>query len=151
VLGWSRTRKQLPGVECLHGLDRLPMFLREVEILLVVLPATPETVGIVNAATLDLLRPGGYVINIARGNLVVETDLLQALESGQLAGAFLDVTQTEPLPAASPLWTHRKVRVTPHIAGLTNPATAIVPIADNIRRLQTGQPLLDLVDRARGY
>jgi glyoxylate/hydroxypyruvate reductase A len=151
VLGWSRTRKELPGVECLHGLDGLPVFLRETEILLVVLPATPETIGILNAARLRMLRPNAYLINIARGNLVVEADLLQALDSGHIAGAFLDVTQEEPLPIASPLWSHPKVRLTPHIAGLTNPATAIDPIVDNIRRLQSGRPLRDLADRALGY
>lgn len=151
VLGWSRTRKELPGVECWHGLDRLPMFLREAEILLVLLPATPETTGILDAARLRMLQPGAYLINIARGNLVVEADLLQALDAGHIAGAFLDVTQEEPLMPASPLWMHPKVRVTPHIAGLTNPATAIVPIVDNLRRLRSGLPLRDLVDRARGY
>jgi glyoxylate/hydroxypyruvate reductase A len=151
VLGWSRTRKELPGVECLHGLDRLPAFLHETEILLVVLPATQETAGILDAARLRMLRPGACLINIARGSLIVESDLLAALDAGHLEGAFLDVTQNEPLPASSPLWTHPKVRLTPHIAGLTNPATAIEPIVDNIRRLKSGRPLRDLVERARGY
>jgi glyoxylate/hydroxypyruvate reductase A len=151
VLGWSRTRKQLPGIECLHGVDRLPELLSRTEILLLALPATDATAGIVNATTFGTMPRGSYLINIARGSLVVEKDLLQALDSGQLAGAFLDVAQREPPAADDPLWGHPQVRLTPHIAGLTNPETAIVPIAENILRLRAGQPLRDLVDRARGY
>ncbi|MPZ42216.1 MAG: glyoxylate/hydroxypyruvate reductase A [Betaproteobacteria bacterium] len=151
VLGWSRTPKHMAGVECLHGADDLPRFLRETEILVVALPQTAATAGILNARTLSLLPRGCYVVNMARGGLVVEADLLQALDSGQVAGAFLDVTEQEPLPADHPLWIHPNVRLTPHIAGLTNPQTAIEPIAENIRRLRDGQPLLDLIDIGRGY
>ena len=151
VSGWSRTPKQLAGVTCLSGAQALETFLREVEILLVTLPLTPETVGILNARTLKALPTGCYIVNIARGGLIAEPDLLDALDSGHVAGAFLDVTAVEPLPPGHRLWTHPSVRITPHIAGLTNPETAVEPIVDNIRRLRAGQPLLDQVDLSRGY
>lgn len=151
VRGWSRSPKAIPGVECFAGDDQLPAFLRETDILVSVLPLTAETRGIVNARTLASLPQGAYFINVARGGLVCEDDLLAALDSDRLAGALLDVTAAEPLPEASPLWTHPKVVLTPHIAGLTNPQTAVHPIADNLRRLADGRPLLHLVERSRGY
>jgi glyoxylate/hydroxypyruvate reductase A len=151
VLGWSRTPKRVAGVECLHGADDLQHFLHASEILVVALPLTQPTAGILNARTLSLLPRGCHIVNMARGGLVIEADLLQALDSGQVAGAFLDVTEQEPLPADHPLWTHPNVRLTPHIAGLTNPETAIEPIVENIRRLRDGQPLRDLIDIGRGY
>jgi glyoxylate/hydroxypyruvate reductase len=151
VLGWSRTPKQLPGVECLHGADDLPHFLGKTEILVIALPLTQATTGILNARTLALLPSGCHVINFARGGLIVEADLLQALDAGQVAGVFLDVTEQEPLPPDHPFWVHPNVRLTPHIAGLTNPQTAIEPIVENIRRLGSGRPLLDLIDIERGY
>jgi glyoxylate/hydroxypyruvate reductase A len=151
VLGWSRTPKQLPDVECLHGADDLPRFLGKTEILVIALPLTQATTGILNARTLALLPSGCYVINFARGGLIAEADLLQALDTGQVGGAFLDVTEQEPLPADHPFWFHPNVRLTPHIAGLTNPQTAIEPIVENIRRLRSAQPLLDLIDIDRGY
>lgn len=151
VLGWSRNRKALADVDCYSGNDALPAFLAECEILVTVLPLTAQTTGIIDARTLALLPRGAYFVNIARGALVNEHDLLQALDSGQLEGAMLDVTQTEPPPPSHPFWNHPKVRITPHIAGLTNPDTAAEPIALNIRRLLAGEPLLHLVDRARGY
>lgn len=151
VKGWSRSPKTIGGVECYAGLDQLPRFLAQSDILVTVLPLTSGTQQIVNAQTLGMLPRGAYFINMARGGLVVEDDLIAALDSGQLEGALLDVTATEPLPASSPLWSHRKVRLTPHIAGLTNPETAVYPIAENIQRLRDGRPLLHVVDRSRGY
>lgn len=151
VKGWSRSPKTIDGVECYAGLDQLPRFLAQSDILVTVLPLTSGTQQIVNAQTLGMLPRGAYFINMARGGLVVEDDLIAALDSGHLEGALLDVTATEPLPANSPLWSHRKVRLTPHIAGLTNPETAIYPIAENIQRLREGRPLLHVVDRSRGY
>ena len=151
VLGWSRTPKRIDGIRCFDGPGQLAQFLGETEILLLALPLTPQTAGILNARSLRSLPSGCYVVNVARGGLIVEADLLQALDAGHVAGAFLDVTEHEPLPPGHPLWTHPNVRITPHIAGLTNPQTAIEPIAENIRRLSAGEPLLDLVDLARGY
>lgn len=151
VRGWSRTKKSIPGVTCHAGEEGLLAFLRDTDILVSVLPLTAETRGIVNARTLAQLPNGAYFINVARGGLVVEEELLAALDSGCLEGALLDVTGVEPLPATSPLWSHPKVVLTPHIAGLTNPETAVHPIADNIRRVAEGRPVLNMVERARGY
>lgn len=151
VSGWSRRPKALPGMRCLHGEAGLRNFLATAEILLVTLPLTAQTRGILDRRTLERLPGGAYVINIARGDLVVERDLLAALDSDRLAGAFLDVFQREPLPAGDPLWRHPKVRITPHVAGITDPRSAVDAIADNIRRLWAGQPLRDLIDREAGY
>ena len=151
VRGWSRSPKELPGVRCFSGAAGLPDFLSESEILIAVLPLTAQTAGVVNARTLAQMPRGSYFVNIARGGLVVEQDLLAALDSGQLAGAMLDVTQTEPLSESHPFWHHPGVRITPHIAGLTNPYTAAEPIAENVRRLMAGAALNHVVDRGRGY
>jgi glyoxylate/hydroxypyruvate reductase A len=151
VRGWSRSLRSIPGVKCYAGREQLSAFLSGLDILVSVLPLTDDTHGIVNANLLSELSPESYFINVARGGLVVEDDLLAALDSGHLAGTLLDVTALEPLPASSSLWTHPKVLLTPHIAGLTNPITAVHPIAENIRRVAEGRPILYRVDSARGY
>lgn len=151
VRGWSRSLRSIPGVACYAGKEQLPVFLSGLDVLVSVLPLTEETRGVVNASVLARLSPGAYFINVARGGLVVEEDLLAALDAGQIGGALLDVTAVEPLPPSSPLWTHPNVLLTPHIAGLTNPVTAVHPIADNIRRVAEGRPIRHLVDPARGY
>ncbi len=151
VRGWSRSLRSIPGVKCYAGREQLSAFLSGLDILVSVLPLTDDTHGIVNANLLSELSPESYFINVARGGLVVEDDLLAALDSGHLAGTLLDVTALEPLPASSRLWTHPKVLLTPHIAGLTNPMTAVHPIAENIRRVAEGRPILYRVDSARGY
>jgi glyoxylate/hydroxypyruvate reductase A len=151
VAGWSRTPKHLDGVRCFHGRDQLAQFLSQSEILVLALPLTPDTRGLLDATALRALPPAACVVNMARGKLIVEADLLRALDSGQLAGAFLDVTEEEPLPPGHPFWQHPAVWITPHIAGLTNPATAAGAIAENIRRLEASESLLDLVDPALGY
>jgi glyoxylate/hydroxypyruvate reductase A len=115
-----------------------------------VLPETSETRDIINAETLALMKRGACFINVGRGRLAVEADLLAALDSGQLSGAVLDVFRTEPLPADSPLWSHPKVVVTPHESGGT-PQGSLAHIAENYRRLLAGQPLMNIADPARGY
>lgn len=151
VAGWSRSPKSVPGLESFAGETMLPAFLARTDILVCLLPLTPTTMGIINARTLSLLPRGAYVINAARGGHVVDSDLIAALDSGQIAGATLDVFHTEPLPQDHPFWTHPKVTVTPHIASTTNPETAGEQIIANIRRLIAGGPLLHLVDRDAGY
>jgi len=151
VAGWSRRPKKIMGIESFAGEDALPAFLARTDILVCLLPLTPETRGIINAHTLAQLSRGAYVINAARGGHVVDADLIAALDSGHIAGATLDVFTPEPLPPTHPYWTHPKVTVTPHIASLTNPETASVQIAANIRRLFAGRPLRHLVDRMAGY
>lgn len=151
VRGWSRTARHIPGIECMHGSGQLAEFLANTDILVCVLPMTPQTCAIINRETLARLPRGAFFVNLARGGLVVEPDLVAALDAGQLDGALLDVTAIEPLPDTSPLWVHPKIKLTPHIAGLTNPPTAVATIVDNIRRLRAGLPLQHRVDRIAGY
>ena len=151
VTGWSRTRKSLPGITCFHGPDQLDAFLRGTDHLVCLLPLTAETRGLLNHRTLALLRPGAYFINAGRGPIVVEADLLAALDSGGLAGATLDVFDTEPLPSKHPFWRHPKVLVTPHNASDSVAETITAEIAANIRRLRAGAPLRHVVSRTQGY
>ncbi|MBZ4022304.1 glyoxylate/hydroxypyruvate reductase A [Rhodobacter sp. TJ_12] len=151
VTGWSRTQKTLPGVTCLSGATGLRDALSKAEILVTVLPDTPETTNLLNAETLALLPKGAAILNPGRGTLIDDDALLAALDSGQIAHATLDVFRVEPLPPAHPYWAHPQVTVTPHIAAETRPASAARVIAENIRRFEAGEPPLHLVDRSRGY
>lgn len=151
TLGWSRTEKAVPGVTTFHGRDSLPAFLDRSRILVNVLPLTRETRGILDRSLFEALPKGAFLVNMGRGGHVVDNDLLAALDSGHLAGAALDVFNTEPLPADHPYWTHPKVHVTPHIAGYTNPRTASPGVIENIKRLRAGQPLIHTVDPKSGY
>ncbi|MCI1032003.1 glyoxylate/hydroxypyruvate reductase A [Raoultella sp. BIGb0149] len=148
---WSRSRKAWPQVQSFAGADELNEFLRETRVLINLLPNTAETVGIINQQLLAQLPDGSYVLNLARGVHVVEDDLLAALESGKLKGAMLDVFSREPLPAASPLWAHPRVAMTPHIAAVTRPQEAIAYIAGTISQLERGETVSGQVDRQRGY
>lgn len=148
---WSRSRKAWPQVQSFAGADELNEFLRETRVLINLLPNTSETVGIINQQLLAQLPDGSYVLNLARGVHVVEDDLLAALESGKLKGAMLDVFSREPLPAASPLWAHPRVAMTPHIAAVTRPQEAITYIAGTISQLERGETVSGQVDRQRGY
>jgi glyoxylate/hydroxypyruvate reductase A len=149
--GWSRTPKTVPGVETFHGSDGFQNFLARSDILVDVLPLTRDTRGLLDAAAFAALPKGAYFINMARGGHVVDEALLAALDSGHLGGAALDVFNQEPLPADHRYWTHPKVHVTPHIAGATNPRTASPGVIENIRRLRSGQPLINRVDPKTGY
>jgi glyoxylate/hydroxypyruvate reductase A len=151
VLGWSRTAKALDGVVSYAGRSELHTFLHRTGILVCLLPLTADTVGILDAATFAELPHGACVINVARGQHLVEDDLVRALDSGHLGGATLDVFREEPLPPGSPLWDHPRVLVTPHVASYSVPATAAEGVAANVRRVLAGEPLLHQVDRARGY
>ncbi len=151
VHGWSRSPKEIDGVETHHGDSGLQAALAKADILVLLLPNTPETTNTLNARRLALLPPGAFVINPGRGTLIDDAGLIAALDSGQIAHATLDVFRVEPLPADHPFWAHPKVTVTPHIAAETRPETASQVIAENIRRGETGEPFLYLVDRARGY
>lgn len=151
VMGWSRGPKAIEGIECLHGAAGLDALLGRSDILVCLLPLTPETRGILNARTLGLLPEGAYVINGGRGGHQVQADLLAALDSGRLAGAALDVFEPEPLPADHPFWAHPKVWMTPHAASFTIPSSAAPQVVENIRRARAGQPLLNLVDFTAGY
>ena len=151
LAGWSRTEKDIDGVQSFHGEAGLMPFLARTDILVCLLPLTPETEGILNARTLAALPPGAYVINAGRGPQMVEADLLEALDGGHLAGAALDVFHQEPQPGDSPFWDHPKVLLTPHVASLSSPASAAAEIAENIRRVRRGEPPNDVVDMGAGY
>ena len=149
--GWSRTAKQVEGVESFAGLETLPAFLGGCDILICLLPLTPETTGILNRRLFDLLPKHACLINAARGAHLVEEDLLAVLDSGHLDHAVLDVFRTEPLPAGHPFWAHPKVTITPHIAAITRPGTGAALIVENYRRATAGERLQNQVDRAQGY
>ncbi len=151
VTGWSQTPKDIERVKCLAGEDALDDFLSQTRILICMLPLTPKTKGILNHKTFDKLPAGAYVINVARGQHLIEKDLLAALDSGQLDGACLDVFDVEPLPEDHPFWNHPKIIVTPHISSITYPKGVAPQIIENYRRTKTGKPLLNVVDIKRGY
>ena len=151
LLGWSRSRKSVDGVKSFAGAEELPAFLSQCDMLVCTLPLTPDTRGILNAAHFAQMPKGAAVINVARGQHLIEEDLIAALDSGHLAAAVLDVFQTEPLPDNSPIWRHPRITATPHIAGITAPAAALAHVEDTIRRAESGQPLINVVDLTRGY
>jgi len=151
VAGWSRSAKEIAGIESFHGADGLAPFLARTEILVCLLPLTPATENMLNADLFAGLPEGAVVINVARGGHLVEDDLIGALDSGHLAGATLDVFRDEPLPADHPFWRHPKITVTPHVASISDPRSAADLIADSIRRVEAGQPPLNVVDPAAGY
>lgn len=148
---WSRSAKQIDGVQSFAGEAQRAAFLDGVKLLINLLPNTPETVGILNRELFAQLSTGAYLINIARGAHLVEADLLAALEQGQLAAATLDVFAREPLPQDHPFWRHPRVTITPHIAAITLPQQAMDQIAANIRALEAGRTPAGVVDRQRGY
>ena len=151
VAGWCRTETTIPNVASFSGPGSLAPFLARSDVLVCLLPLTPETENILDAALFAALPEGAYVVNAARGAHLVEDDLLAALGSGQLSGAWLDVCRDEPLPAASPLWRHPRITLTPHIAGWVLPETASVQVIDNLRRVRAGEPPQHAVAAARGY
>ena len=151
VGGWSRRERRLPGIESFHGPDGLMALARRSGILVCLLPLTRDTTGILDARLFAAMPKGSAIVNAARGRHLVEADLLSALESGQLSAAVLDVFDQEPLPAEHPFWNHEKIIVTPHAAAATHAPTAAAGVAENLRRLGDGRPLINLVDLARGY
>ena len=151
VTGWSRRPKDISDIAALHGADGLGEVLATSDILVLLLPNTPQTTDLINAETLARLPKGARIINPGRGELIKDEDLLEALACGQISHATLDVFRTEPLPPDHPYWRQPQVTVTPHIAAETRPATAATVIAENIRRGEAGEPFLHLVDRSAGY
>lgn len=151
VTGWSRSPKGIDGLRCLSGEDGLRTALAEADILVLLLPLTPDTENLLDATRLALLPGGAVILNPGRGPLIDDDALLAALDSGALGHATLDVFREEPLPPEHPFWAHPRVTVTPHIASETRPETAAQVIAENIRRGEAGEPLLHVVDREAGY
>ena len=151
VHGWASTSREIDGATVYAGGDQFNSFLGASEIVVNVLPLTTSTRNILDAQAFAALPAGACIINEGRGGHVVEDDLLAALDSGHLGGALLDVFQAEPPAATSPLWTHPKVIMTPHIAGAIRPETAAAGIVENCRRAMRGESLVNQVDRERGY
>ena len=151
VWGWSASAKSVDGVRTFAGGTALPAFLAGVQALVCLLPLTPETAGLLNRTTLGKLPRGAYVVNVARGGLVVDDDLLALLDDGQLAGATLDVFREEPLPASHRFWSHPRVFLTPHCSALTMVEDSVAQVAAKIERLELGRPVTGVVDLERGY
>lgn len=156
VNGWTRTASAMDGVAGFHGQDQLPAFLAATDILVVLLPHTPSTEGIIDHALLSGLRRdnrlgGAVLINAGRGKLQKEADILRALDDGTLKEASLDVFETEPLPASSPLWSHPRVFVTPHAAATSDPVHLAPLMLEQIARHERGEALENVVDRSAGY
>jgi glyoxylate/hydroxypyruvate reductase A len=156
VAGWSRRPKNLEGISTYSGLEQLPQFIGQSDIIVVLLPLTAETSGILNADLFRHLKDktpigGPVLINAGRGLLQVEADILEALETGRLMAASLDVFETEPLPRDSALWSHPRVFVTPHCAANSDPARLAPIMVRQMDGFDAGLPLTNLVDRQAGY
>jgi glyoxylate/hydroxypyruvate reductase A len=151
VCGWSRTPKTIKGVECFYGQEQLKPFLSKCCVAICLLPLTYETKGILNMSFFYALPQGAYLINVARGKHLVEADLLSALDSGQIAGACLDVFDTEPLSEKHPFWSHPRIIVTPHVSGVTTPENAVTQTLDAINCFQMGKRLNNVVNMEQGY
>ncbi|MEP7296479.1 MAG: glyoxylate/hydroxypyruvate reductase A [Burkholderiales bacterium] len=149
--GWSRSRHTLEGVQCFAGSDELRSFLARTDVLVCLLPLTDETRGFLNATLFAQLPRGAGLVHVGRGPHLVQPDLLDALATGQIADAVLDVTDPEPLPPDHPFWQHPNIWLTPHIASMTQPQTAAEAVLDNLRRFEAGEAMVGRVDRTRGY
>lgn len=151
VRGWSRSQKEIAGIRCSSGLDVLDTFLQNSDILVVMLPLTPSTQGLLSAERLACLPQGAAFINVSRGAIVDQAALTAALRSGEIAEATLDVFDREPLPPEDPLWRMNNVLITPHLASVAIPASAAQQVAENIQRAARGEPVTNQVFPERGY
>ena len=149
--GWSGSEKNIPNVKSFFGNNGLDDILAATDILVNILPLTPDTAGIINKTNLLKLKKGAYLINVGRGGHLVDGDLLELINEGHLSGAALDVFQEEPLPEKHPFWEHPNIVVMPHVAGLTNPKTAVSQMVENYERMKRGEELLNVVSHGRGY
>jgi glyoxylate/hydroxypyruvate reductase len=151
VSGWSRTEKSIEGIQCEHGSAGFDAVLARSELLLVFLPLTGDTEGLLDGERLARLPDGAALANLSRGELIEDEALLEALDEGRITEVHLDVFQREPLPKDHRYWLHPQVRMTPHVAALTPYAVACQQVAEKIRRLEAGEAISGLVNRMRGY
>lgn len=151
VNGWSRTPKDVPSVHCFAGALQLAPALAEADLVICLLPLTPQTENLLNSEVFAMMKPGAIFINVARGAIVDDQALIAALDSGQLQAACLDVFRQEPLPAEHAFWSHPAILITPHTSAVTRVETVVAQIAENYRRSQQGLPLLNQVDLNQGY
>ncbi len=151
VKAWVRRPREHEDVPIFHGDDQLEAFLNETDIAVCLLPLTKETEGLFCARTFAMMPQGAMLVNVGRGKHVVTQDLIAALDSGRLSHAALDAHDPEPLPPESPLWDHPQVTVMPHVARRPTVALLMAAMADNIARVEAGQPLLQQIDPAAGY
>lgn len=151
VRGHARGPGPIAGVECHAGVAALPAFLSGLDLLVSVVPDTPDTAALLDRDRLALLADGAHVVNIGRGSVLVDDDLVALLDSGKLGGATLDVFRQEPLPSAHPFWRHPAITMTPHVSGITIPSATVAQIAGKMRQLMRGERVTGVIDRARGY
>jgi len=151
VRGYSRSHKQIDGVHSFYGPEQFESFLDGVHVLINLLPDTTQTRGVLGKTTFARLCRGAYVVNLARGVHLVESDLLAAIHSGQIAGAMLDVFGEEPLPLAHPFWDEPRITITPHISAQTLPSESVKQVAEKIKTIECGQVPTGGVDLSRGY
>jgi glyoxylate/hydroxypyruvate reductase A len=151
LAAWSASRREVPGVASYAGRSELDRFLAVARVLVCLLPSTPDTWNLLDRARLSRLPRGAHVVNVARGDIVVDEDLIAMLDEGHLAGATLDVFRTEPLPAGHPFWHHPRIALTPHTSAVTMVDASVAQVAAKIRRLERGEAVTGVVDRVRGY
>jgi glyoxylate/hydroxypyruvate reductase A len=151
VAGWARSPRSEPDMRIAAGMDALPGFLAETDILVGLLPDTPETAGLLNAERIALLPPGAAIVNAGRGSLIVMDDLIAALDSGHLTGAILDVFETEPLPPDHPAWRHPRIGITCHIAGFASRPARAAYVAEALAAHAAGREMPNLYKPELGY
>lgn len=149
--GWSRSAKEVAGVQCFHGADGLDTFLRGTRVLVCLLPLTADTNNIIDRSNMAKLPQGAYLVNVARGAHVAEPDLLTLIKSGHIAAATLDVFRNEPLPSQHPFWQEPRISITPHISAMTLRRESVQQIAEKIIKIEAGEMVDGIVDRIRGY
>jgi len=151
VRGWSRTGRKVEGMQCYHGPEGLDTFLRGSNVVVCMLPLTPETSNVLCRSNMLKLPQGAFIINVARGAHLNEPDLLNLVKAGHIAGATLDVFRNEPLPMQHPFWQEPRITITPHIAALTLRRESVQQIAGKIHQLESGEPVADVINRLHGY
>ncbi|WP_019039027.1 2-hydroxyacid dehydrogenase [Psychroflexus tropicus] len=150
VIGYANTSKIVDGIK-VYGADQQDEFLDQTQILVCLLPVTSSTKGVLNFELFQKLKDEAYLINVARGEHLLEADLIKAIDTGKLKGASLDVFQEEPLPESHPFWEHENIQITPHVASMTDPESVANQLLENYRRMKNGEALLNVVDVQKGY